>query len=216
MTTIDTLSASTAAKTGTASAQSEAGSSERFLKLLVTQMQNQDPLNPMDNAQITSQMAQIQTVSGIERLNTSIQSIGGQFMQMQALQGASLVGRDVILEGNRLSVNDAGQLQGGFELASAADSVRVEILSGAGAVLDTIDLGAQSNGRHGFDWTPKPGVDPALGDSFRVVAKAGAASVASTALMRDRVVAVATGGDTLNLELRRSGTVPYGQIKSVN
>ena len=51
-------------------------SSDRFLKLLVTQMQNQDPLNPMDNAQVTTQLAQISTVSGVDKLNTSINQIG--------------------------------------------------------------------------------------------------------------------------------------------
>ena len=50
--------------------RTSAGSEDRFLKLLVAQMQNQDPLNPMDNAQVTSQMAQINTVSGIDKLNT--------------------------------------------------------------------------------------------------------------------------------------------------
>ena len=66
-----------------------------FLRMLTVQMQNQDPLNPLDNAQITSQMAQINTVSGIEKLNTTVQGLNGQFMQMQVLQGTALVGRDV-------------------------------------------------------------------------------------------------------------------------
>ena len=83
-----------------------AGSADRFLKLLVAQMQNQDPLNPMDNAQVTSQMAQINTVTGIEKLNTTVQGLNSQFVQMQALQGAALVGRDVIVAGNRLAVAD--------------------------------------------------------------------------------------------------------------
>ena len=78
---------------------------DRFLKLLVAQMQNQDPLNPMDNAQVTSQMAQINTVTGIEKLNTTVQGLSTQFMQLQAMQGASLVGRDVIVAGNKLSID---------------------------------------------------------------------------------------------------------------
>ena len=99
--------------------QNEAGSADRFLKLLVAQMQNQDPLNPMDNAQVTSQMAQIQTVTGIEQLNTTVEGLSSQFVQLQALQGASLVGRDVIVPGNLLDI-DNGTAQGGFELTSAA------------------------------------------------------------------------------------------------
>ena len=89
---------------------SDSASADRFLKLLVAQMQNQDPLNPMDNAQVTSQMAQINTVNGIQQLNTTVQGLTTQFTQMQALQGASLVGHDVIVPGNKLDIaNGVGQ-----------------------------------------------------------------------------------------------------------
>jgi flagellar basal-body rod modification protein FlgD len=196
--------------------KNEAGAEDRFLKLLVAQMQNQDPLNPMDNAQVTSQMAQIQSVNGIEKLNRAVESLGTQFAQMNALQGASLVGRDVIVPGNALVANDQGLKQGGFELNGPADSVKVEVLNAAGRVIDTIALGAQSSGRHGFEWTPPAGVDAAAGERFRVVAKNGTASVGLTPLMRDRVDAVIAGGDTLTLELRNSGSVAYDQIRAFN
>jgi len=192
----------------------DAGSADRFLKLLVAQMQNQDPLNPMDNAQVTSQMAQINTVNGIEKLNTTVQGLSGQFMQMQALQGATLVGRDVIVPGNRLAI-DQGVGQGGFELTSAADALRVEVLNAGGHVVDTLNLGAQTAGRHSFDWDAShAGSDTNL--TFRVTATSGAATLSSTALMRDRVAAVSTSGDTLTLELERSGSVPYATIKAFN
>ena len=129
----------------------EAGSQDRFLKLLVTQMQNQDPLNPMDNAQVTTQIAQINTVSGIEKLNSTVGGLSAQFTQMQALQGAALVGRDVVVPGNRLNVTD-GIGQGGFELSGSADAVKAEVVSASGEVLDTIELGAQSSGVHSFGW----------------------------------------------------------------
>jgi flagellar basal-body rod modification protein FlgD len=214
---IDALSSGSVVSTAaTAKTQNDAGSADRFLKLLVAQMQNQDPLNPMDNAQVTSQMAQINTVNGIEKLNKTVEGLNQQFVQMQALQGASLVGRDVIVAGDRLSTNAAGLVQGGYELTSAADSVKVEVLNAGGHVIDTINLGAQGSGQQGFAWTPPAGVDPSLGDRFRVVAKSGAASLVATPLMRDRVDAVATGGDTLTLELRVSGSVAYSQIKAFN
>src|SRR5215217_2158402 len=114
--------ATAAASSLTASTSDAKATSDRFLKLLVAQMQNQDPLNPMDNAQVTSQMAQINTVNGIEKLNTTVQGLSGQFVQMQALQGANLIGRDVIVPGNKMDI-DNGVGQGGFELASAADAV---------------------------------------------------------------------------------------------
>jgi flagellar basal-body rod modification protein FlgD len=203
-----------AASSGTVKTANDAGSADRFLKLLVAQMQNQDPLSPMDNAQVTSQMAQINTVSGIEKLNQTVQGLNGQFVQMQALQGATLVGRDVIVPGNQLSIAD-GTAQGGFDLAGPADAVKVEILGPSGQVIDTLNVGAQSSGLHGFDW-PAGSATEASGLRFRVTATSGATSVASTALMRDRIDAVATGGDSLTLELARSGAVPYASVKAFN
>ena len=216
-TTVDFTSLNRATSGGSSvKTQNDAGSEDRFLKLLVAQMQNQDPLNPMDNAQVTSQMAQIQSVNGLDKLNRSVEGLGSQFAQMSALQGASLVGRDVIVPGNRLVTNDEDLVQGGFELNGPADSVKVEVLNAGGHVIDTIELGAQSAGRHGFEWTPPAGVDAAAGERFRVVAKNGAANVAFTPLMRDRVDAVLAGGDTLTLELRSSGSVAYSQIRAFN
>ena len=123
-----TASGNAAALASQVSGANEAGSQDRFLKLLVTQLKNQDPLSPMDNAELTSQIAQINTVSGIATLNTSVQSLSSQFLQMQSLQGAALVGKDVIVPGNKLDIA-AGTGQGGFELTSAADAVKVEVLS---------------------------------------------------------------------------------------
>jgi flagellar basal-body rod modification protein FlgD len=193
---------------------SNTATADTFLKLLVTQMQNQDPLNPMDNAQVTSQMAQINTVNGIQQLNTTVQGLSGQFTQMQALQGAALVGRDVIVPGNMMDIAE-GIGQGGFELSSPADSVKVEVLNAGGHVIDTMQLGAETAGRHSFDWdASKAGTDTNL--SFRVTATSGAATLSSTSLMRDTVTAVSTSGDTLMLDLLRTGSTPYASIKAFN
>lgn len=192
----------------------DAASSDRFLKLLVAQMQNQDPLNPMDNAQVTTQMAQISTVDGIAKLNTTVQGLNGEMVQLQAMQGATLVGRDVTVIGNQLSMQD-GKGVAGFEIASAADRIEVEIMNSAGTVIDRIDLGAQSGGRHSFEWSPGAEADVGA-PRFRVVAHSGAAELASTPLMLDHVKAVSFGGNTLNLELSRSGTVPYGEVVAFN
>ena len=90
--TTSTTSDVNVTSTPAASAASDASvTSDRFLKLLVAQMQNQDPLNPMDNAEVTSQMAQINTVTGIDKLNTTVEGLSSQFVQLQAMQGASLV-----------------------------------------------------------------------------------------------------------------------------
>ena len=197
--------------------RNDAAAADRFLKLLVTQMQNQDPLNPMDNAQITSQMAQINTVSGIEKLHGAVEGLNGHFVQMQALQGAALVGRAVTLQGSGMSVY-GGRGVGAFDLGATADSVKVEVLNAAGRVVDALDLGAQGAGRHGFEWTAPPQALVADGSTmtFRVVARHGTTTVPATLLMRDVVTSVSTQGTTLTLHTANSGDVAYGDVKAFN
>ena len=190
--------------------------SDRFLQLLVAQMKNQDPLNPMDNAQVTSQMAQINTVTGIDKLNGTVAGLSAQFMQMQAMQGASLVGHDVVVAGNKLDVDATSAVgQGGFEIQTPADAVKVEILAPSGAVVQTLNLGAQGAGMHSFDWPAGTATDSS-GLTFRVTATTGGVAIASTALMRDRVDAVTTNGNSFNLELEKSGSTPYASVKALN
>ena len=204
----------TTSTTASTAKKDDAGTADRFLKLLVAQMQNQDPLNPMDNAQVTSQMAQINTVNGIEKLNTTVENLSGQFTQLQAMQSTSLVGRDVVVPGNRLDIND-GIGQGGFQLDGPADNVKVEILSSGGAVLNTMNLGAQSSGMGSFNWPAGTNTNQ-NNLSFRVIARSGTNPVTNTALMRDRVDAVSTTGNTINLQLQNSGQVAYGDVLAFN
>ncbi|WP_290874348.1 flagellar hook capping FlgD N-terminal domain-containing protein [Aquabacterium sp.] len=205
--------ASVTAATTKAGTTNEA--SDRFLKLLVTQMQNQDPLNPMDNAQVTSQMAQIQTVTGVEKLNTTMTDLGANLTQMQMLQGAGLVGHNVWLEGNQLTVNDQGVASGGFDLASSAGAVHIDILNKAGKVIDSIDQSAVAAGRQGFTWTAPSDIDT-TGLSFKVTATTGKTAVGSTSLMQDRVNAVSTQNGALTLELANKGSVAYSTVKAVS
>jgi len=212
MSAVAAVNGGTAATTTTTKNDEDAG--DRFLKLLVAQMQNQDPMNPLDNAQVTSQMAQINTVTGIEKLNTTVAGLNGQLVQLQALQGATLVGRPVTVSGDRLAVVD-GNGVGGFDLNSAADNVKVEILNGAGLVTDSLNLGALSSGRHGFEW-PAGKVQDGDGYRFRITANSGTASVLGGTLMRDMVQSVSSAGNSLNLQLRHSGEVPYETVKAFN
>jgi flagellar basal-body rod modification protein FlgD len=198
-------------------AQQAQDTQDRFLKMLVAQMKNQDPMNPMDNAQVTSQMAQIQTVTGISSLNDNIKSLGSQFGQMQALQSVSLVGHEVLVPGNKLSWDaTAGKTQGAFEITSAADAVKLEVLAPSGAVVDTVQLGAQGAGVHDFEWNSDK-VDASTGGyTFRITASNGASTLASTAYVHDKVMAVNTNGSKLQLQLQTVGLVDYSTVKRVD
>ncbi|RKR06082.1 flagellar basal-body rod modification protein FlgD [Kushneria sinocarnis] len=132
--------------------------SDQFLTLLVAQMKNQDPLNPTENSEFTSQIAQINTVSGINDLNDTLNSITGQINTTQQLQASALVDKGVLVNGNQVAVGKDGETVTpfGVDLASDADNVRVTITDpGTGKVIDQYDLtesGPMQAGIQSFYW----------------------------------------------------------------
>ena len=218
MTTSVTSSTTASTLTGTAStaktAQSDAtASQDRFLKLLVAQLNNQDPMNPMDNAQMTSQMAQINTVTGIQQLNETMKSIGTQFNSMQVLQGASLIGHDVLVNGNTLAV-DAGAAKGAIDLPSNADKVTVQILSPGGQLLDTLNMGAMTAGRHDFQWDAS-NYTGSGSPTFKVTATNGTQAVSATSLVRDTIVSIGNTGTAMSVQLKGRDPVAYDTIQAI-
>ena len=188
---------------------------DRFLKLLVAQLNNQDPMNPMDNAQMTSQMAQINTVTGIQQLNDTVKGLVSQFAAQQMLQGSAMVGHQVLAEGNTLSVDtESGEATGAFDLAGSAASVKVQVLDAAGKEVGTVDMGSLPAGRYNFAWdTAGYQGDSAL--RFKVLAANGDTSVGSTALMIDKVTAVSMDNGSLQLQLSRGGMTTQAGIKAI-
>jgi len=210
---VSSASASQALGNTAATKNTGAESQDRFLKLLVAQLNNQDPMNPMDNAQMTTQMAQINTVTGIEQVNQSIKDLASQMSAMQNMTGAQMIGRDVLVEGNALTLDNAGKARGSFTLNGAADTVRVEVLSAGGQLLDTQSLGPLSAGQHdfGFASTSLP-----EGARFRIAASQAGAAVTAKELSVGRVVSVSTdASNVLKLQLQNGSTVAYSQLKSI-
>ena len=178
------LLASTAASTKTAVQDQQ----DRFLKLLVTQMKNQDPLNPLDNAQVTSQMAQLSTVTGIEKLNATLQA----YTQAQSFQSVGMIGHSVLAPGDFVQLQ-GGAAVGGVELESAADKVKVSVIDSSGQVVRELDLGKQDAGVVPFGWDGKTtaGTDAADGKyTFRVSATQAGESVNTTSLALGEVNSV--------------------------
>jgi len=200
------------------SATSGADIQDRFLKLLVTQMKNQDPLNPMDNAQVTSQLAQINTVNGIQQLNTTMQNMSASFMSAQSLQSAALIGRTVITDGNTLALVSGGQVAGGAQLAQPADSVKVNIVAGNGSIVRQIELGPQRAGLAGFQWDglDNAGANVASGNySFQVAATSGGQKVDATTVRAGTVSGVTLGSDGLRVTVGGIGDIQMQQIRNI-
>ena len=123
----------------------------RFLTLLTTQLKNQDPLSPMENAEVTSQLAQMSTVDGIERLNSMFKAFLEGQSANDSMQAAALVGRGVLVEGKHLALTEAGAI-GGFELDGAADKVVLSIKDAAGLEVKQIQIDDLEAGSQNFVW----------------------------------------------------------------
>ena len=212
-TSSSTATAATPAHNSTAAASDANASQDRFLKLLVAQLNNQDPMNPMDNAQMTSQMAQINTVTGIQQVNETLKNMAEQFTAMQVLQGSSMVGHNVLVEGNALTRIE-GVASGAVDLAGNAESVKLEIMSPGGVLIGTVDMGALKAGRHTFDWDAS-GYQGTGEPSFRVSASAGGKAVASTSFAQDKVVSVGSDNGAMTVQLQSRGAVAYSSIKAI-
>ena len=191
---------------------------DRFLKLLVAQLNNQDPMNPLDNAQMTSQMAQI-TVTGIQQLNLTMVSMAEQFASMQAMQGTMLLGRSVQVEGDSLAVEKAedGSVtgKGAFELGNAASNVKVDILSPGGQVVGSVELGAQEPGMHPFTWDASKYAGDSSSLRFRVTATNKEGAVESRSYMQSKVVGTSVEEGLLTLNLASGASIKYRDVRSV-
>ena len=203
-----------------ASAASKSSSNEtqdRFLSLLVAQMKNQDPLNPLDNAQVTSQLAQLSTVQGIENMNKSLQALASSLGVNQMTQAANLIGRGVLVPGNTLSPVELRDVIG-FDLSRPADNVSVSIHDAAGGLVRNLNLGPRDVGVNVLAWdglTENGSPAPAGEYSFSVKADQGGQAISSTQLSLGMVNSVSQNSQGVQLNLAGNKSVGYAEIRQI-
>ena len=215
-TSADVIAALQKSSTSTTSKTEEAQT--RFLKLLTEQLKNQDPLNPMDNAQMTSQLAQISTVDGIDKLNKTLTSLLEGSQSNEALQAAALVGKGVMVEGTKLTLSGS-KAYGGFELATAADKVTVTIKDSKGLEVRKMELGSSDAGVFNFAWDGKStnGTQAVDGNyTISVSATRGSDTVKTTSLQLSTVNSVLrTSSGSVSLDVGSGNLVSLSDIKQI-
>ena len=200
-----------------------ADTQERFLTLLVTQLQNQDPLNPMDNEQITSQVAQLSTVTGINQLNETLLALSGQLDVSQSMQAAGLIGKDILVPGNKISVGTGEQgthvTHFGMDLLSPAAKVQVNILDNSGKVVRSMELENFSAGVHSLDWDGMDEVGATVPDGAYSVQVSAmdvtGAPVSVEGLTYGRVSSVASSSNGVKLDLGLAGTYLLSDVRKI-
>ncbi|WP_338638671.1 flagellar hook assembly protein FlgD [Burkholderia pyrrocinia] len=213
----DTMNTNKASSTnGTSASDLQA----TFLKLLVTQLQNQDPTSPVDSSQMTTQLAQINTVSGIAQLNTSLTSLSTQLTAGQQTQAALLIGSNVLAPGNSVAVKSGAASPFGVSLANDVSNLTITVKNSSGAVVNTINAGKQSAGTVPFNWTPTDAAGNALPDGKYTISASYTNSAgtpqAATTLASAQVQSVIKQADgTAGLVLSNGTTVGLTQVASI-
>lgn len=219
---LSSLSGTSSTQTSSTGGVSGSDNEQRFLKLLVTQLNNQDPLNPMQNAELTSQLAQMSTVSGIEKLNSTLSGLVSQTGSNQVLQAASLIGYNVLSPGNQIATTapkdgeEPATVPFAVQLPGTAGDVQVKIVDAAGRTVRTLELGSMAEGVNAVTWDGKAddGSTVPVGNySFTVVASNDGTAVEATALTFAQVAAVKQGTNGVTLELVNGRSISLDDVR---
>ena len=190
---------------------------DRFLKLLVTQMQNQDPLNPLDNAEVTSQLAQISMVTGIDKLDATLKLMVNDLDAMRSLDAVSMIGKGVLVNGESLRLEDNIAIAG-IDLPQSVDELVVSIQDSSGITIRNMSLGPQSEGVNTFVWdgVTDSGTAAVNGSySFSVSAKQGDKDITATTLALGTVSSVSPDEKGAILDVSGLGLVGMSDIKKI-
>lgn len=190
---------------------------DRFMTLLVTQMKNQDPLNPLDNAQVTSQLAQLSTVTGIDKLNATLETMMSNAQSSQSMQASNLIGHDVLVAGNQIHFDGTS---GNFavELPASTDDLTVTISDAAGNKLRQISLGKQGEGIMPLSWDgySDAGTRVANGDyKFTVSATTAGQQAAANALSLEHINSITSSASGVKLNLGNANSVTTADLKQI-
>ena len=192
----------------TSNAASKELGQEEFLDLLVAQLQYQDPIKPLENAEFVSQVAQFSSVSGLSEIQKSLGDLVGAFQSNQALQASTLVGREVLLPSTALNWSASGTQSGALEVASNARAARVEIFDSAGALVRRLDLVPNGTERVAFDWDGRDDAGAVVAPGQYEVRGTYATpdgDIAASTLLRAKVDSVSLGRNPPSTTLNVAG-----------
>lgn len=193
---------------------------ENFLQLMITQLNNQDPFEPMDNGQFLGQIAQFGTVSGLNQLNEQFTDLAGSLTSGQALQAGNLVGRKVLAPVNVGQLRVGEMVTGEAELGSTASEVTLRVSNQFGQLVREMSLGSQSPGTVSFAWDglTDDGTYAHPGNyRFDVLATTyeGTHSLGTNIYADVESVSLGSGGTGLTLNLRGLGPVSFNNVKQI-
>jgi flagellar basal-body rod modification protein FlgD len=213
--------------TGSSSSSSAASSTTLggtdFLTLMLAQLKNQDPTNPVDSNTFLTQLAELSEVQGINGLNTSFATLSTSLTSNQALQASSLLGHQALVSSSTVTTSGSGgTVTGSVGVPQTTSDVVLNISNSAGVLVKQIDLGAQSAGMTNFSWDGSTGTGAkAPADTYTLTAEyAGAAQggTAASTYVNGTVesVSMGSGSTGMTLNIAGVGSVPFSTVQTIS
>lgn len=207
-----------AAASGSTNKESALGQ-DAFLKLLITQLKNQNPLSPQDNTAFVAQLAQFSSLQGIQNLNTTMSSVASGMQSSQALQASALVGRTVEVKTDNGYLPSDGLIRGTMRLDNSTSDLQLKIYDSTDKLVMQKDFGAQSAGDLPFAWdgSKADGTIAAAG-MYKFVITANDSGKASpvTTYLGANVNSVTMGANqTVTLNVNGVGQVALSDVKDI-
>lgn len=203
----------------TTSGDNELGKNQ-FMELMIAQMENQNPLEPQDNGQFISQLAEFSSLEEMQKLSGSVQSFATQYQSTQALQASAMVGRTVLVPGTESPMGTDGTISGIIELPESTGALNVNILNGSGELVNSFNMGQQVAGSVPFMWdgTNSDGeYMPNDQYTFKVEANQGGELKQMSTLLSANVNSVSIGqSGEITLNLSGMGSVPLENVREIN
>jgi flagellar basal-body rod modification protein FlgD len=198
---INAVSTTNSTTAGAAALKQTTGlNSNDFMKLLVTQLQNQDPLNPQDSSAFVAQLAQITQVEQTYDINTNLQNLLSSQNNAGALSSVSFIGKNIMAHGAQISMTSGSPSTLGFTLPSAAAQVSVQISDASGNTVRTLTQGATSAGAGSITWDGKDNSNNTLSSgtySFAVSGiDASGQAIQGTPMVQGQVTGIKLDGTT--------------------
>ena len=190
----------------------------QFLKLMTAQLQNQDPMQPMENGEFLGQMAQFSTVSSMGDMATQMKAVADQLSANRLLASGSMIGRSVLSENNIGTLREGASVDGVVRLTAPADGATVYVKNAVGQVMDTFELGPAGSGDYPFSWDGSlPGGGAVAPGNYRIEVSVlrGGKTEAAQAMLYTPITSVAMNGSDLMLNLQNGSKVSLSQVTSI-
>ncbi|HET8850443.1 MAG TPA: flagellar hook assembly protein FlgD [Marinobacter sp.] len=193
---------------------------DAFLELMLAQLKNQNPLEPQDNGEFISQLAQFSSLEEMQNLSRTVDDVASQFRSSQALQASAMVGKTVLAPSDIAILGSEGEISGTIEVPASTGGLQLSVMNQAGELVRQIDMGSRQAGVVSFRWDGQDGNgNPLPPGPYRIVAQgsypSGSEQLATMVSANVDSVSLGKGG-AITLNLAGMGSIALSDVKQIN